>query len=69
MNPTERLLAEYRTQIDTLINQLSAERAENESMRTLLRHAGEREGKYITTIREQIDLIRLLEQGERHVAA
>ena len=43
-------------------------RAEVESMRTLLRHAGAREDAYITTIREQVELIRLLEEGVPNVA-
>ena len=68
MNPTDRLLAAYQKQNKALTDQLEAERAENESMRTLMRHAAEREDAYIATIREQVDLIRLLEGGVPNVA-
>lgn len=61
MTPLERAFADAQRTIDSL-------RAEVESMRTLLRHAGGREDAYITTIREQVELIRLLEGGVPNVA-
>lgn len=68
MNPTDRLLAAYQKQNKSLADQLESMQAQNESMRTLMRHAGEREDAYITTIREQVDLIRLLEGGVPNAA-
>ena len=61
MNPFEKAFEDAQRTISSL-------RAEVESMRTLLRHAGAREYGYITTIREQVELIRLLEQGVPDVA-
>lgn len=61
MTPVERAFEEAQRTIQSL-------RAEVESMRTLLRHAGDREDAYITTIREQVELIRLLEGGVPNAA-
>lgn len=69
MTPSDRLLAAYQKQNKALAAQIESLQAENESMRTLMRHAGAREDAYITTIREQVDLIRLLEEGVPDVAA
>ena len=61
MNPFEKAFEDAQRTIASL-------RAEVESMRTLLRHAGAREDAYIATIREQVDLIRLLEGGVSNAA-
>lgn len=62
MNATViRLLDEAQKELQSL-------RAENHSLRIQLHQAGLRESAYITTIREQVDLIRLLERGVPNVA-
>ena len=68
MTPTDRLLAAYQKQNKALSDQLESVLAQLESMRTMLRHAGDREDAYITTIREQVEFIRLLEGGVPNVA-
>ena len=54
--------------LDDAHKQVQSLRAENHSLRIQLHQAGLRESAYITTIREQVDLIRLLEGGVPNVA-
>ena len=54
--------------LDDAQKQLQSLRAENHSLRVQLHHAAGREQDYITMIRGQVELVRLLEGGVQHAA-